>query len=108
MIISINMRIFLPLNVKPETVPRRKSLLSAPCAEHDPAHELQCTVLVYFSNTFSICPTFFSALPRVSRLGLFVTFPTVSLTLPFTSSRLPLISSFVLGFICFLLNHFNQ
>src|ERR1700693_2602768 len=32
-----------------------------------------------------------------------MTLPAVSLTLPFTSSRLPLISSFVLGFICFLL-----
>jgi hypothetical protein len=48
--------------------------------------------LIYFSNTFSICPTFFStlpvffsALPSASKLGLFVTLPAVSLTLPFTS-----------------------
>src|ERR1700693_72659 len=48
--------------------------------------------LIYFSNTFSICPTFFStlpvfcsALPSACRLGLFVTWPAFSLTLPFTS-----------------------
>src|ERR1039457_607952 len=45
--------------------------------------------LIYFSSTFSICPTFFStlparcsALPSVSKSGLFVTWPAVSLTLP--------------------------
>jgi hypothetical protein len=42
--------------------------------------------LIYFSNTFSICPTFFStlpvffsALPSASKLELFVTLPAVSL-----------------------------
>src|ERR1700732_3758157 len=44
-----------------------------------------------------------SALPSASKSRLFVTWPAVCLTLPFTSSTLPLISSFVLGFICFLL-----
>jgi hypothetical protein len=46
--------------------------------------------LPYFSNTFSICPTFFStlpvffsALPSACKLGLFVTWPAVSLTLAF-------------------------
>src|ERR1700691_3585160 len=48
--------------------------------------------LIYFSNTFSICPTFFStlpvffsALPSACKFGLFVILPAVSLTLPFTS-----------------------
>src|ERR1700693_1170050 len=47
---------------------------------------------IYFSNTFSICPTFFStfpvffsAVPSACKLGLFVTVPGVFLTLPFTS-----------------------
>src|ERR1035438_992175 len=48
--------------------------------------------LIYFSNTLSICPiffstlpVFFSALPSACRLGLSVTLPAISLTLPFTS-----------------------
>jgi UDP-N-acetylmuramoylalanine-D-glutamate ligase len=56
--------------------------------KHDP-HRAR---LIYFSSTFSICPTFFSifpalcsALPSASKSGLFVTWPVFSLTLPFTS-----------------------
>src|ERR1700686_1809614 len=48
--------------------------------------------LLYFSNTFSICPiffstlpVFFSALPSARKLGLFVTLPAVSLILPLSS-----------------------
>src|ERR1700674_1210150 len=48
--------------------------------------------LTYFSNTFSIWPTFFWTLPAsfsfwpsAARLGLFMTCPTFSLTLPFVS-----------------------
>ena len=44
------------------------------------------------ASTFSICPTFFStlpvffsALPSACKLGLFVSLPAVSLTLPLTS-----------------------
>jgi hypothetical protein len=44
----------------------------------------------YFSSTVSICPTFFSTLPRLcsalplaSKVGLFVILPVVSLTTPF-------------------------
>src|ERR1051326_1742077 len=47
---------------------------------------------IHFSSTSSICPTFFWILPvsfsfwpSVSRLGLFVPFPTFSSTAPFTS-----------------------
>src|ERR1019366_1861546 len=66
----------------------RRHISNLETLEHAPDRCRQ----VYFSNTFSICPTFFStlpaffsALPLDSRLGLFVTLPAVSLTLPFTS-----------------------
>src|SRR5208283_2206767 len=48
--------------------------------------------LIYFSNTFLICPTFFStlpaacsALPSSFKSASFVTLPIASLTFPFTS-----------------------
>src|ERR1022692_1532473 len=65
----------------PTTSPNR-ALEQAPDRRHQ----------IYFSKTFSICPTFFStfpvffsAVPSACKLGLFVTLPAVSLTLPFTS-----------------------
>jgi hypothetical protein len=47
-------------------------------------------------------PAFFSALPSAFRSRLFAAFPTCSLIVPVTSWKLPLILSFVLDFICFL------
>src|ERR1035441_79931 len=44
-------------------------------------------------------PTFFSASPEASKSGLFVAFPTSSLTFPFTSWSLPSVRSCVLGLI---------
>src|ERR1035437_10608280 len=68
--------------------PRTVVLQSSPPHQQAPDR----APLIYFSNTFSICPTFFStlpvffsALPSACKLGLFVTLPAVSLILPFTS-----------------------
>src|ERR1022692_1918307 len=72
--------------------------------KHDPHRDR----LIYFSSTFSICPTFFSifpvlcsALPSASKSGLFLTWPVFSLTLSFNSCNFPLFSCFVPLLICF-------
>src|SRR5580704_16273133 len=77
-------------------VRRFRAITGPETAVHQLSRTHECALggahLLYFSNTFSICPTFFStlpaffsALPSPCKLGLFVTLPAVSLTLPFTS-----------------------
>lgn len=66
--------------------------------------------LIYFSNTFSICPTFFSTLPASfsifafgSQVGVIGDLGLASLSRCLSPHVLPLNSSFVLWFIGFLL-----
>src|SRR5882762_7349391 len=61
---------------------------------------------IYFPRAFSTWPIFFrtfpaifSPIPSPSKSGSFVSSPTFSLIVPFTSCTLPAISFFVLGFI---------